>query len=135
MWQPRFFVRVARQPHVANEQAYTSELQVNTLMKMYCCVDHDVLKKHGILSAGASVAASFSQNIALQYMTFAKLGCGRLFAVMLWGILVNQKSYNGRDYGIAAMYTAGSASFAMTGVPLTPPLHLTMPCCSAVHDD
>lgn len=66
--------------------------------------------------------ATFCQYEALKYVSFPiqTLGkCAKMIPVMIWGGLVNQKTYKAKDYGIALLVTAGCVLFAMTGAPLT----------------
>lgn len=68
---------------------------------------------------GSNVVATFCQYEALKYVSFPvqTLGkCAKMIPVMIWGTLVNQKSYKGKDYFIALMITGGCVLFAMTGV-------------------
>jgi hypothetical protein len=68
--------------------------------------------------AGSNVVATFCQYEALKYVSFPvqTLGkCAKMIPVMIWGTLVNQKSYKGKDYLIAMMITGGCILFAMTG--------------------
>lgn len=71
------------------------------------------------MCAGSNVVATFCQYEALKYVSFPvqTLGkCAKMIPVMIWGSLVNQKSYKGKDYFIAMMITVGCVLFAMTGV-------------------
>lgn len=69
-------------------------------------------------SAGSNVVATFCQYEALKYVSFPVQTLGKtakMIPVMIWGALVNQKSYKGKDYFIATMITGGCALFALTG--------------------
>lgn len=64
------------------------------------------------------MVATFCQYEALKYVSFPvqTLGkCAKMIPVMIWGTLVNQKTYKAKDYGIALLVTAGCVLFAMTG--------------------
>lgn len=78
--------------------------------------------------AGSNVVATFCQYEALKYVSFPvqTLGkCAKMIPVMVWGTLVNQKSYKGKDYFIAMMITGGCVLFAMTGA--APKMHIRCP--------
>ena len=69
--------------------------------------------------AGSNVVATFCQYEALKYVSFIvqTLGkCAKMIPVMIWGTLVNQKSYKAKDYFIAVVITGGSVLFLTTGV-------------------
>lgn len=69
--------------------------------------------------AGSNVVATFCQYEALKYVSFIvqTLGkCAKMIPVMIWGTLVNQKSYKAKDYFIAVVITGGCVLFAATGV-------------------
>jgi solute carrier family 35 (adenosine 3'-phospho 5'-phosphosulfate transporter), member B2 len=64
------------------------------------------------------VVATFCQYEALKYVSFPvqTLGkCAKMIPVMVWGTLVNGKSYKAKDYLVAVMVTGGCVMFALTG--------------------
>jgi len=71
----------------------------------------------------SNVYASSCQYEALKYVSFAVQMLGKSFKmmpVMLWGMLINGKSYGVMDWLIAFGVTAGVTEFLMTG-PTTGP--------------
>lgn len=66
----------------------------------------------------ANVFASSCQYEALKYVSFAVQMLGKSFKmmpVMIWGMLINNKSYTWQDWLIAAAVTGGVTEFLMTG--------------------
>merc|ERR1719498_1756999 len=66
----------------------------------------------------SDVAATTCQYEALKWVSFPVQMLGKSFKmmpVMLWGILISQKSYSPTDWCIAAAVTGGVTEFLMTG--------------------
>jgi len=66
----------------------------------------------------SNVVATFCQYEALKYVSFPvqTLGkCAKMIPVMLWGILIMQKRYGFKDFGVALLITAGCTLFLLTG--------------------
>jgi adenosine 3'-phospho 5'-phosphosulfate transporter B2 len=66
----------------------------------------------------SNVAATTCQYEALKWVSFPVQMLGKSFKmmpVMVWGILISQKSYSLTDWLVAAAVTAGVTEFLMTG--------------------
>ena len=66
----------------------------------------------------SNVVATTCQYEALKYISFPlqTLGkCAKMIPVMAWGVLIANKRYRVRDYGLAALVTVGCALFLATG--------------------
>lgn len=66
----------------------------------------------------SNVAATWCQYEALKYVSFPVQMLGKSFKmmpVMLWGIIISQKAYGCKDWGIAAGVTLGVVQFLLTG--------------------
>merc|ERR550537_1187417 len=66
----------------------------------------------------SNVAATTCQYEALKWVSFPVQMLGKSFKmmpVMIWGILISQKSYSMKDWIIAAAVTGGVTEFLMTG--------------------
>jgi solute carrier family 35 (adenosine 3'-phospho 5'-phosphosulfate transporter), member B2 len=66
----------------------------------------------------SNVVATTCQYEALKYLTFPvqTLGkCGKMFPVMIWGMLILRKRYQVKDFAVAVAITAGCAMFILTG--------------------
>merc|ERR1719316_2559987 len=66
----------------------------------------------------SNVAATTCQYEALKWVSFPVQMLGKSFKmmpVMVWGIVISQKSYSLKDWLIAAAVTGGVTEFLMTG--------------------
>jgi len=66
----------------------------------------------------SNVAATTCQYEALKWVSFPVQMLGKSFKmmpVMIWGILISQKSYSAQDWAVAAAITFGVTEFLMTG--------------------
>jgi len=66
----------------------------------------------------SNVGATWCQYEALKYVSFPVQMLGKSFKmmpVMIWGIIISQKSYGWRDWAVAAAVTGGVTEFLMTG--------------------
>jgi adenosine 3'-phospho 5'-phosphosulfate transporter B2 len=66
----------------------------------------------------SNVGATWCQYEALKYVSFPVQMLGKSFKmmpVMIWGIIISQKSYGMTDWMVAAAVTGGVTQFLMTG--------------------
>merc|ERR1719443_2840113 len=87
------------------------------LVKQESCVNKAPLWKYFAISL-SNVAASTCQYEALKWVSFPVQMLGKSFKmmpVMVWGILISQKSYKLTDWMVAAAVTGGVTEFLMTG--------------------
>jgi len=66
----------------------------------------------------SNVVASSCQYESLKYVSFAVQMLGKSFKmapVMIWGIIISQKSYRVKDWLVAVLVTAGVTEFLLTG--------------------
>jgi adenosine 3'-phospho 5'-phosphosulfate transporter B2 len=66
----------------------------------------------------SNVIATFCQYEALKHVSFPvqTLGkCAKMIPVMVWGIIIMQKRYGLKDFGVACVITLGCTLFLLTG--------------------
>lgn len=73
------------------------------------------LYKYGAVSV-SNILTTTCQYEALKYVSFpvqTLAKCAKMIPVMVWGTLIMQKRYTGRDYLLALLVTAGCAVFIL----------------------
>lgn len=71
-----------------------------------------------VVVAFSNVVATTCQYEALKYVSFPvqTLGkCAKMIPVMIWGTIIMRKTYNLKDYLVAAGVTVGCTAFLLTG--------------------
>lgn len=66
----------------------------------------------------SNVVATTCQYEALKYVSFPvqTLGkCAKMIPVMIWGSIINRRTYKPKDYSLAALVTFGSTVFLLSG--------------------
>ncbi|CAA2987734.1 UDP-galactose UDP-glucose transporter 5B-like [Olea europaea subsp. europaea] len=73
------------------------------------------LYKYGIISV-SNILTTTCQYEALKYVSFpvqTLAKCAKMIPVMIWGTVIMQKKYNGRDYLLAFLVTLGCSLFIL----------------------